>query len=107
MSCVWWQVCQEQGLSRKALVLDFHLSEVPQEVDVVRRRKRWRNKHHLIPRSRFGSDHRSNLLLLDGNIHRNLHRVFGNRTLDEIIKLLQRIQRAKRRQSEDTQDFAV
>ena len=62
-------------------------------------RSRWRNRHHLRPRSRGGKNYRSNLLLIDGNIHRNLHRVFGNRTLEEIIALLIRVKRAKERQS--------
>jgi len=35
------------------------------------------------------------MLLIDVNIHNQLHKVFGNRTLDEIISLLHRIKRAK------------
>lgn len=62
-------------------------------------RRRWRNRHHMVPRSRGGGGHRQNLLYIDGNIHNNLHRVFGNRTLDEIIALLIRIKRAKAHQS--------
>ena len=61
--------------------------------------RRYRNRHHLVPRSRNGGGGRRNLLLLDVQIHNNLHRVFGNRTLDEIIALLIRVKRAKEHQT--------
>jgi len=61
------------------------------------KRQRWRNRHHLVPRSRGGGGHRGNLLYMDGLIHLNWHKVFGNRTLREVIRLLQRVERAKRR----------
>lgn len=64
------------------------------------RRRQNRNLHHLIPRSRGGGNHRSNILLIDVNVHRELHRVFGNRTLEETIRLLQRVKRAKDAQRE-------
>ena len=59
--------------------------------------KKW-NRHHLVPRSRQGSDAMQNLLRLDRDIHANWHKVFGNRTLDEVIRLLTRIKRAKENQ---------
>lgn len=65
------------------------------------RRRRWRNKHHIRPRSRGGNNSVSNLLLLDGNFHIQWHKLFGNRTIEEVIKLLKRIQRAKNKQGEN------
>ena len=38
------------------------------------------------------------VLLIDGWKHIEWHRVFGNRTLPEVIALLKRVQRAKSRQ---------
>lgn len=57
-----------------------------------------RNKHHLIPRSRMGSNDPWNLLLIRIERHNALHQIFGNRTLAEIIRILQRVQRHKERQ---------
>jgi hypothetical protein len=64
------------------------------------RKKHFRNRnyHHLLPRVRGGKATTSNLLLIGIDKHRWLHKIFGNRTLDEIIAILQRLQRAKRRQ---------
>lgn len=59
------------------------------------RKRKWRNKHHLVPRSRGGNSHYRNLLLIDGELHIDWHRVFKNRTLDEVISLLERVRRAK------------
>jgi hypothetical protein len=63
-----------------------------------RKVRRWRNRHHLVPKSRGGSMSRRNLLYVDGNVHRRWHEVFGNRTLEEVIALLLRVQRAKAQQ---------
>lgn len=60
-----------------------------------RKKHAGRNKHHLRPRSRGGTSVKSNLLLIRTDVHRNLHLVFGNRTLEEIIELLIRVKRAK------------
>ena len=57
-----------------------------------------RNKHHLTPRSRGGSDQDWNLLLIKIERHNELHRIFGNMTLEEIIQLLTRLARMKQRQ---------
>jgi len=59
------------------------------------RKRRWRNKHHLIPKSRGGNGYHRNLLLIDGELHIKWHQVFKNRTLDEVIALLVRVRRAK------------
>ena len=58
-----------------------------------------RDYHHLRPRSRSGKNITSNLLLIDIERHRLLHKIFGNRTLEEIIYTLQRLQSAKSRQA--------
>ena len=60
-----------------------------------RRWKRYRNYHHLVPRCRGGSDEPSNLLLIKADRHDLWHRIFGVRTLDEVIKLLLRLKRMK------------
>ncbi len=57
-----------------------------------------RNKHHLIPRSRGGNNSDRNLLLIDIEKHEAWHRIFGLRSLREIISLLQRLDRMKRHQ---------
>ena len=75
--------------------------EVPIDyVKKVRKVKRHRDKHHLHPRSRGGSMSKRNLLYIDRDIHSEWHRVFANRTLDEVIALLQRVKRAKENQDE-------
>ena len=74
--------------------------ETPVEfVKKIRKVRRWRNRHHLTPKSRRGSMSKRNLLYVDGNVHRRWHEVFGNRTLEEIIALLIRVQRAKEYQT--------
>ena len=60
--------------------------------------KRRKDKHHLIPRSRNGHKVPSNLLLIKISRHRNWHAIWGNKTLNEIIELLQRVRRAKNAQ---------
>lgn len=64
------------------------------------RRFRLRNKHHLVPKVRGGNARTRNLLLIDYETHVNWHKVFGNRTLDEVIALLNRVRRAKQHQSQ-------
>jgi hypothetical protein len=60
------------------------------------KRRRRRNKHHLRPRSRNGSNSQNNLLLIDEDKHAMLHKIFGNRTLGEIIEVLHRLLHLKR-----------
>lgn len=60
-------------------------------------RHRKRTKHHLTPKSRGGGNEVSNILLLYETKHRIWHEVFHNRTLEEVIELLIRVQHAKRR----------
>ena len=62
------------------------------------KRHRGRNRHHILPRRRGGNSHKENLLLIDERVHVYWHKVFGLRTIGEVIKLLERIERAKRRQ---------
>jgi hypothetical protein len=56
-----------------------------------------RNKHHLLPRSRGGDNSPDNLLLLKVNRHFYWHRLFGARSLEEVILLLVRVHWAKGR----------
>jgi hypothetical protein len=56
-----------------------------------------RQKHHLRPRRRGGSHHSSNLLVLWNDKHELWHMLWGNRTLEEVIALLTRVARMKRR----------
>lgn len=62
-----------------------------------------KTKHHLRPRSRGGSSARYNILILDAERHALLHKIFGNRTLTEIIEVLIRIARAKQYEREDSE----
>jgi hypothetical protein len=59
--------------------------------------KRYRNRnfHHLFPRERGGDDSKENLLLLKIERHECWHKLFQNRTLNEVIHLLHRIQRMR------------
>lgn len=60
-----------------------------------------KNKHHLTPRSRGGSSDPDNLLEMDISRHIAWHFLFGNKTLDEIIALLQRMQQCQKRKGGD------
>jgi len=51
--------------------------------------------HHLIPKSRGGKADRKNLLLIRRDKHDLWHILFGNRTIPEIIALLERVERIK------------
>ena len=59
---------------------------------------RGRNRHHLRPRARHGSNGISNMLLIDIERHEYFHRIFGLKSLDEVIELLIRVKRAKEAQ---------
>jgi hypothetical protein len=56
-----------------------------------------RNRHHLFPKNRGGDDTPDNLLLLKTHRHYYWHKLFGRRSLEEVILLLVRIHRAKGR----------
>lgn len=60
-------------------------------------RKIKRNRHHLTPRSRGGKTTQSNILKIDVVKHRKIHEIFHNLTLEEIIAVLQRLQKMKKR----------
>ena len=53
------------------------------------------DEHHLIPGSRGGQTIGSNLLKLDAYRHSAWHLLFGNKTLSEIIALLERLEYRK------------
>lgn len=54
-------------------------------------------RHHMTPVSRGGSDKPSNLVWLGWNKHDLLHKLFGNKTLEQSIEVLIRVHRAKAR----------
>lgn len=62
--------------------------------------RKGRNLHHLVPRSRNGRNHISNLLLIDIERHEHWHKMFGNMTIDEVLSLLTRMARMKSRHQE-------
>ena len=59
------------------------------------RHEHGRNHHHLIPKCRGGRDLPNNLLLINATRHELFHKIFGVRTLDEVIALLVRLRRIK------------
>ena len=64
---------------------------------MARRHKKGYNYHHLTPASRNGGNVRQNLLFIKVDRHDLWHRLWGNRTLEEVIALLQRVARMKGR----------
>jgi len=54
-----------------------------------------RGRHHLTPKTREGGDEVSNLLLLKTERHEHWHKIFGNRTLEEVILVLIRLKQMK------------
>ena len=59
------------------------------------------NKHHFFKaRSRGGNSSRENLLWLNIERHQFWHRVFGNMGAEEVLRLLERVVRAKKGQRE-------
>lgn len=57
--------------------------------------RRRRNRHHLRPKCRGGRDDESNLLLIYTERHEMWHKLFGERTLEEVLRLLRRVKRRK------------
>ncbi len=62
------------------------------------RKKRRASQHHLKPKSRGGQNIESNLLIIEIKRHNAWHVLWENRTLDEVIALLQRLKRMKKSQ---------
>ena len=62
------------------------------------RKGRKMNKHHLRPKSVGGDRRPSNMLLIDIKRHCAWHTLWSNRTLDEVILLLQRLKQLKEAQ---------
>lgn len=60
-----------------------------------KKRYKGRNYHHLRPRQRGGKDNEGNLLLIDIEKHIYWHKIFKNKTLDEVIGLLIRLSRRR------------
>lgn len=69
---------------------------------MFRRRNRWgRNQHHNLARSRGGSSEDYNLILIKIERHNLLHKIFGLRTIREVIQMLERLDRIKKRKEAD------
>jgi hypothetical protein len=62
------------------------------------KKKRTMNRHHLRPKKRGGQKIGSNLILIDIKRHNAWHVLWGNRTLGEVIALLERLQHIKETQ---------
>ena len=67
-----------------------------------RKNNRWKRRlaltrHHLTPRSQNGGNEPANILMLNWPHHETWHKLFGNRTLEQVIALLNRIKRIKKR----------
>ena len=62
---------------------------------------RGRNRHHLVPKSLGGTASPDNMLLINIERHHYWHKMWGLRTLDEVIALLIRTKRAKEAQSNE------
>ncbi len=58
-------------------------------------KRRSMNRHHLKPKARGGKDKEHNLAVIHIERHCYWHKVFGNKTLEEVIELLQRYKRIK------------
>lgn len=64
-----------------------------------RRRNKGKNQHHFFTaKSRGGNRSKRNLLWIDIERHRSWHDVFGNLGAEEVLALLERVVRAKRKQ---------
>jgi hypothetical protein len=59
-----------------------------QRISKKETKKRFLDQHHLIPRSRFGTNRPHNLLLIWRDKHTAWHKMFGNRTLIEVKELM-------------------
>lgn len=68
-------------------------------IHCFKKRAGFNDKHHLKPREQGGQSIQSNLLTIDVYRHDAIHLIFGNKSLDEIIALLQRVKRAKQSQA--------
>ncbi len=66
-----------------------------EEQKELQRRKEFRDHHHLFPVSRRMRDREQYLLYLWRKKHDAWHRLFGDKTLPEIIALLRKIARLK------------
>jgi hypothetical protein len=44
--------------------------------------------HHILPKSRDGTDSEHNVINVDNNNHKNYHRLFANMTPEEVIDFL-------------------
>jgi len=69
----------------------------PNRFKRTKKYRQHKNRHHLTPKSRDGDNNVTNILWIDMEKHQKWHALWGNRTLEEIISLLTRLQRMKHR----------
>ena len=81
------------GKSKRRLKKRLNRSRQRKDVKQVQ----GRNHHHLTPRSRGGKSTSKNLLLIDIEKHQCWHKIFGLKTIEEVIAELQRLARMKGR----------
>lgn len=68
----------------------------------MKEKRNGQNRHHLKPKSRGGQSTESNLLWIQIEKHKAWHTLFGNKTLKEVIALLERLKHAKDSQKRST-----
>jgi hypothetical protein len=61
-----------------------------------RRTHRRFNRHHIVAKSHSGPATQENLLVMDIDKHNAYHKVFGNRSFLDVVRLLIRVLRAKK-----------
>ncbi|NTU69308.1 hypothetical protein HGB13_00545 [bacterium] len=65
------------------------------EVHKFKKKASFNDYHHLTPKSRGGKTTFENMFRLNAYRHDSYHLLFGNKTLEEVIALLQRIKKIK------------
>lgn len=58
-------------------------------------KRKMMNKHHLTNKCRGGGNEKENIAILHIERHEHWHKVFGNKSLREVIELLERFERLK------------
>ena len=59
--------------------------------EAFRKKSRHVNRHHMTNKCRGGKDNQNNILMIDIGRHRNLHKLFGNMSWEQICDTLKSI----------------
>lgn len=73
----------------------FGMVREKRRIHCFKKRAGWKDKHHLKPKEKGGQSVDSNIIMLDAYRHSAWHLLFKNKSLDEVIHLLQRLKEAK------------